>query len=294
MIYLILCIVCTGLLVFMFKVFDHFKIAVLPAIVFNYIVCVVCGFLNSTFSPLEIVQQAFHSNWLWLSALLGFAFIYIFVLISKTALQFGVSTASVAMKLGLVVPVLLAFTIYGEQVTLLKILGILCAFAAVVLSSLKEGEEHHESGNSKMLYLLPAVVFIGSGLCDSAVQFSDKFYFQHGGSEPFVLFIFLFAGIGGMIMLAKQLFQNEVRFQWNQVVGGIALGIPNYGSLLFLLKALNVTPGGSSVVFPISNIATVAFSTFLSVLFFKEKLSKLNLLGLGFSALCIVLIALSK
>jgi hypothetical protein len=38
------------------------------------------------------------------------------------------------------------------------------------------------------------------------------------------------------------------------------------------MKALDKVEGGSSVVFPVTNIATVAGSTLLSVIFFREHL----------------------
>jgi multidrug transporter EmrE-like cation transporter len=60
------------------------------------------------------------------------------------------------------------------------------------------------------------------------------------------------------------------------------------------MKALDKVEGGSSVVFPVTNIATVAGSTLLSVIFFREHLNKFNRLGLVFACLCIVFIYLLK
>ena len=91
-------------------------------------------------------------------------------------------------------------------------------------------------------------------------------------------------------MVAK----GNIKLSWKQVAGGIALGIPNYGSLLFLMKALDNVEGGSSVVFPVNNIATVAGSTLLAVIFYREHLNKWNRLGLVFAGLCIVFIYLLK
>ncbi|MFN8310379.1 MAG: EamA family transporter [Chitinophagales bacterium] len=293
MIALILCIACTSLLVFMFKVFEHFKIDVFPAIVFNYLTCVICGFIDSGTSAVALTQQSAHSNWFWLAIVMGFSFINIFSLTSETALLLGVSTASVAMKLGLVIPVFLAFAFYGEPLTGLKIIGILLAVVAVVLSSIKEQEHAHQK-RTTWTTILPIIVFVGSGLCDSGAQLGEKKYFPHGGSQPFVLFIFLFAFVTGTIYLIYSLAKGKVQLRWNQVVGGIALGIPNYGSLLFLLRALNEVKGGSSVVFPISNIAAVAGSTLLSILFFKERLSRLNWLGMLAALGCIAVMAVAS
>lgn len=293
MIYLILCIICSSLLVFMFRVFDHFKIEAYPAIVVNYFTCVVCGFIASSQSPAHILSESAHAEWLWLGVLMGVGFIHIFVLTGSTAVKFGVSTASVAMKLGLVLPVFLAFIIYHEEVTWYKVAGIICALIAVVLSSQKDEAVHHDKVKGFAL-LMPVIVFVGSGLCDSGAQLGDKKYFSHGGSDYFVLIVFLFAALTGLSYLTFYLIRGSIKLHWKQLAGGIALGIPNYGSLLFLMKALDHVEGGSSVVFPVTNIATVAGSTLLSVLIFREHLNRANWLGMAFAGLCIVFIYLPQ
>ena len=293
MIYLLLCIVCSSLLVFMFRVFDHYKIDVFPAIVFNYLTCVTCGFIASQQSPIQVLSISAHSPWLWLAVGMGVLFIHIFVLTGNTALKFGVSTASVAMKLGLVMPVFLAFVIYHEPITWYKVAGIICALVAVVLSSQKDEVVHHDKVKGFAL-LLPVVVFIGSGFCDSGAQLGDKLYFSNASSEYFVLIIFLFAALTGITYLTWMIIRGSVKLHWKQVIGGIALGIPNYGSLLFLMKSLDHVPGGSSVVFPVTNIATVAGSTLLSVVIFREHLNRPNRLGLVFAGLCIAFIYLPQ
>jgi drug/metabolite transporter (DMT)-like permease len=293
MIYLILCVICSSLLVFMFRVFDYYQIAAYPAIVFNYLTCIACGLIVSGHSPSLICSRSLHADWLWLAAVMGVAYIHLFVLTGSTAVRFGVSTASVAMKLGLVIPVMLAFFIYHEQVTWYKIAGILCALVAVVLSAQKEGAADRKPIGG-LAMLLPLIVFIGNGLCDSGAQLSDKKYFPHGGADDFVLVVFLCAAVTGIIYLTVYVIRGTIRLQWNQVLGGIALGIPNYGSLLFLMKALDHVEGGSSVVFPVVNIATVAGSTLLSVLIFREYMNRSNRLGLLFAALCIGFIYLPQ
>ena len=295
MIYLLLCVLCSSLLVFMFKVFDHMRIEAYPAIVFNYLVCVICGLLNSSVGAAQIASDSYHAHWLWLAVLMGFLFIHIFSLTGLTALRFGVSTASVAMKLGLVVPVIMAFAIYHEELTWYKVAGIACAIIAVVLSSQKDEVPgtHHEQLKGAAL-LLPVMVFVGSGLCDCGAQLGNKIYFPTGGADYFVLDIFFFAALTGIGYLAHMIWSRKIKLSWKQVAGGIALGIPNYGSMLFLMKALDHVEGGSSVVFPVNNIAIVAGSTLLSVIFYREHLNKYNKLGLAFAGLCVIFIYLPK
>src|SRR4051812_9217330 len=114
MIYLFLSIVCTALLILAFKIFERRGIPVFHAIVYNYLSATICAVMFLPDKSRLLSGQVLSSTWLPLSLVLGSMFIIIFNLISVTTVKYGVSTASVAMKLGLVFPVLLAFTMYGE------------------------------------------------------------------------------------------------------------------------------------------------------------------------------------
>ncbi len=71
------------------------------------------------------------------------------------------------------------------------------------------------------------------------------------------------------------------------------LGLVNFGSIYFLVQALKVTGMDSSVFFPLNNIGIVVLSTALSVLIFKESLSKVNIAGILLSVVALVVLMLS-
>ncbi|HLP51284.1 MAG TPA: DMT family transporter [Chitinophagales bacterium] len=292
MIFLLLSIFCTALLILAFKLFDRYNIPVFQAIVYNYLSATACAFIFLPDKSSVLSGAVFSSPWLWLSLGLGSMFIFIFNLTSLTTVKYGVSTASVAMKLGLVFPVLLAFTIYGEEFNWIKLLGILFAFVAVILSSLKE--EPKSPTHKSSFAILPIIVFVGSGACDSLTQYANKTYLANTGMEEFSLFLFVAASIAGTGVFIYQLIADKAMFNSRSLVGGILLGIANYFSFLFLLKALATISWGSSVVFPVSNLGTVLLASLAGVVLFKEKISKINLLGLAFAVLSIILIILSS
>ena len=66
---------------------------------------------------------------------------------------------------------------------------------------------------------------------------------------------------------------------------GILLGVPNYFSCRFLLKALNSVP--AVIAFPTFSVSAVVIVTLAGLLVFKEKLSKKQWIALG-----IILVAL--
>lgn len=62
---------------------------------------------------------------------------------------------------------------------------------------------------------------------------------------------------------------------------GIILGAANFGSLYFLIAALNHAKLDSFLVFAVNNMSIVALSALLGTLLFKEKLYKINFAGIA-------------
>lgn len=284
MIWLTLSILSSASLLLFFKLFEKYKVDTFPAIVVNYLTCVLVGLpLVQSF---DIDFQA-AKLWLPLAILLGSLFISLFFLIGITTQKMGVSVATISMKLGYIMPIILAFTLYGETVNSVKIAGISLTLLAVIFTSIKNKKDNPEV--SAGLVLFPMIIFIGSGICDSIVQFTENRYFSSGGFEMFSIIIF---GTAFTIGFSVVLFKFGLKaFTARNIIGGFSLGIPNYFSIYFLFKALNVERFESSVVFPINNIGIVLTSTLLAVILFSERLSKINLLGFGFAILSIILMA---
>jgi drug/metabolite transporter (DMT)-like permease len=227
-----------------------------------------------------------NTSWVGYAFLLGAIFISIFFLTSQTARYFGASTAAVSMKLGLVFPIMLSAIVYHETFGFLKIAGLVFALIAVVLTSWKNNSNSYS--RNKLIIILPAIVFVGSGLCDSMVQFMQKTFVSDADSPVFTFSLFLAALVAGFSVLIMSLFRRKPGVGVKELIGGIALGIPNYFSIYFLLKALNQSGLESSAIFPVVNIGTVAAATIFSIIYFKEKLSIINWLGLAFAGIGII------
>jgi len=293
MLFLVLSIICTAALILFFKVFERNDVPVLPAIVVNYWTAAFCAFIFLPNHELFFNGSFFTQDWFLISAVLGALFFTIFSLVSISAIRIGISATSVPYKLGLVFPVIFAFAFYKEDFNWWKIAGIVIAFAAVILSSLKK-DEGESKAKSKWIYFLPFIIFIGSGACDSLTQFANKKYLMHEGMEAFTFFIFVFAALAGTLAFIWQLAKGKVTLSTKSITGGIAMGIPNYLSFLLLLKALATLSWDSSVIFPLNNLGTVAIATIVSFVAFKEKISKVNTVGLLLAIISIIFIVLSN
>ena len=291
MLYIILTIVISVLLLIILKAFQKYEVNSLIAIVVNYITAGLTGilFLNSDINYAAI----FESQWIYICVPLGVLFISIFYLIAQTAQRISISTASVSNKMSVIMPVLFSIIFLDQQLSFLKIIGIILALAAVYLST-------HSSTKKSLtnsLIWLPLLVFIGSGFIDIAINASNAFYI-HSKDESawFSICTFLSAFVIGIIVLIylvavkKSLSIKEI-IKPKNIIAGVLLGIPNYFSIFFIFKSLDAKVLQSAQLFPVLNLSNVALSAFLGWLIFKEKLSPLNLVGIILAIVSILLIS---
>ncbi|MEP2935062.1 MAG: EamA family transporter [Gilvibacter sp.] len=289
MMYLILSIVSSTGILIVFKLFKRFNIDRLQAIVVNYIVACLCGFIAFD-GPLSI-QQISQADWFLPTAALGALFILIFYLMALTTQRAGLSVTSVAVKMSLVIPILFGLLFYKESANALKVIGIVLALVAVYLTSSRKEEGKQVTGASVLV--LPLLVFLGSGIIDTSIKFLEDSYVGEGEVPLFSSTVFGAAASLGILFLIVGKLRGKVTFAWRNILGGIALGIPNYFSIYFLVQALRIPSLESSTVFTINNVAIVLFSTLVGISLFKEKLSPKNWFGILLAVVSIVLVAIA-
>ncbi|WP_370624063.1 EamA/RhaT family transporter [Tenacibaculum sp. AHE15PA] len=275
----------SSLIFVIFKLFDVFKINTSQAIVVNYIIALSFGLFTSKVS-LSIAQIP-EEPWFLGAFCLGFLFITIFNVMGITAQKNGLSVASVAGKMSVVIPVVAGVFIYKESVGFVKISGILMALVAVYLSSAKSDISPVKFKN--LIY--PLLLFIGSGTIDAGLKYTETTYVSEGAVPMFLATIFGCAFLLGCLFMITQILKGSFKFQSKNILGGIALGIPNYYSMEFLLKALQTEGLESSTLFTINNVSIVILTTVFALAFFKEKLIKKNWIGIGLAVISILLVA---
>lgn len=285
MIYLALSILFSSLNLWIFKIFEQQKINNLQAIVFNYFTCVFVGLLLSDVSivPSEIVGK----SWFLLSIALGILFIVGFNLIAATTQKAGVSIASVSSKVSMILPIIIAVSFYGDSFSIVKLIGITIAFISIIFTSIKSSDDLK---NLKSVFLLPFLVWLSSALIEVILDYVERFAITPEVYPMFLIINFGLAGVLGLIYLVFSSIKNKQSITAKNLIAGLVLGVPNYFSIYFLLYALNQGSMGSSAIFPLNNIGIVLLSIFGSILFFKEKLTKYNWIGVGLAVLAIILI----
>ncbi|MDG1246247.1 MAG: DMT family transporter [Polaribacter sp.] len=286
MIYLLLSILfSTGLFV-IFKYFGIYKIDTLKAIFVNYIVAFIMGVVlaDGAVSLSEIPKQPWFLGALFLGAL----FVSIFFVMATTAQRNGVSVASVAGKMSVVVPVLFGTFLYNESVTILKVIGILIALIAVYLASVKN-ETNTKSGG----ILFPVLLFFGSGVIDTTLKYVEVNFVLQKDVSLFSGSLFGIAAVFAATILLIQQIKKKASFGIKNIIAGFVLGVPNYFSIIFLIKALQNEDFESSVLFTVNNVGIVILSTLVGLLIFKETFSLKNKIGVVLAVFGIILVTIA-
>lgn len=283
---LLLVILLNTYIFILFKLFGNYGVNSLQAISINYLVCVLTGLAvhgKDVCTPCMVNEP-----WFTAGVLMGVYFIFLFNLLSYSTVNQGITSTTIANKLSLVIPVVFSWWLYSENLGMLKLAGILLAIPAVYFASSKKNEVNRSN------LLIVISVFVFSGLMDTAIKYvQHTLLYGHEAQAGFTIVTFGVAGIVGTLIALVRIITGKDRFVFKNLIGGIALGIPNYFAIYYLIRLFDANLMPSSSIIPILNIGIV-FSTAIAAIFvFKEHAGKQRVAGIILSLLSIVLIALS-
>ncbi len=277
MIFLILSIISTVVLFLLFKEFQKQNIDTAEAITFNYIFGSLIAYL---FYPVKSnISDIIYADWILPAIILGVLFVIMFNVMAMTTQKLGISIASTAAKMSLIIPVILTYLLQENiNLSYLKLSGILLGLISVYFTFKKD---YNISSSLKIAIIL----FFGAGILDSSLDIiRNKYLYSDNDFLLFIITVFFIAFISGLIKIIA----TKKHIKTKNIIAGIALAIPNYFSIYFVLKSLEIL--GAIIVFPILNIGVVLASSILSWLFYKEHISKINWLGIILACLSIFLI----
>jgi drug/metabolite transporter (DMT)-like permease len=291
-IYLVLSIICSVLIGFVFKLYPRFGVDTFQAIVFNYFTCVLCATVHKSEFPIK--AASFQEPWMPFALFLGFVFITGFNGAALTVKYFGLTISQIMQKMSILMTVPFAILWYNESAGWIKIMGILLALVAIILVNLKEKTPENTLETTKKatwIILIPFITWILAGIIEVVfvkVQNEKMIAF---GDVSFISTVFCTAGVLGFLYCIWAWVTGKFSFSWRNVLGGIVLGIPNYGSMLFILLALGSGLEGS-FFFPVCNIGIILLTTFSAVFLFDERLAKINWVGIALAVLSILCLGL--
>ncbi len=237
-------------------------------------------------NPINFLE-IFKQQWLLPAIFIGVFFIVMFYVIALSSQKVGVTVTTVSSKMAVIIPILFSILYYNEEINRFKIIGIILAVIAVVLTIYKK----KNNNINKKLILLPIILFFGMGLVDLFVKFSQQEYVDNDLTPLFSAILFMTAGITGIL---TGIFNKKVIRSFKNInvyLFGILLGFTNFGTIYFIIKALNSNIFDSSILFGINNIGIVGLSVIIGLLVFKEKMSTINWIGIFISFLAIIILS---
>lgn len=266
MVFLCLAILSTCAVSLLMRISANKVTAKLSMLGVNYMVC---SLLSAAYAGFDVVcpDVPGFSTTVALGIVGGILYLAAFILLQWNTVKNGVVLSSVFMKLGLLVPVTISVLFFHELPTLFQILGFGVAVLAIVLINAKEG---NQAGRFHWELLLLLLTGGGSNAM-------SKIFEVLGSAALSSQFLFYIFAVALVLCVALVLYKKERPGVW-ELVFGAAIGIPNFFSSKFLLRSLTDLP--AVVVYPSFSIAAMLLTTLAGVLFFKERLGKLQWLAM--------------
>jgi hypothetical protein len=283
MIYVLLSVVCSVLVSVLLKLARRAEVDVGQAIAWNYVVtsALTALLLQPTLASLREPGVP----WLALAAL-GILLPTIFLALAASVRHAGIVRSDAAQRLSLLLSLLAAFALFGEQLTAFKSLGIALGLLALLCMVWRSGHGAAERGAAGWLY--PLLVFGGFGAIDILFKRVALAGVPLGASLQAMFALAL------LVAFAMQLWrrvQGQTRFTTRSALAGLLLGLANFGNILFYLRGHRALPQHPSLVFASMNLGVVALGALVGLLVFRERLSRFNLAGVALALVAIGVIA---
>ncbi len=190
----------------------------------------------------------------------------------------GIGITSAFMQMGVMIPVIVSFTAWGERMSPFQWGALALLPVAVVLM--------RPAGGHKKLTLKGDLILIGGMLSAGAVGTVHTACTQYAptGCLPVYQFaLFAAAAIGIVVYVAVRRLPYDRRI----VALGTVLGVVNVMATLFVLLALSVM--AAVVVFPVSSSITISLSVILGYLLWKERVTARQIVGVAVAIGVVVL-----
>lgn len=286
MIFIFLSVCCSVFVSVLLKLSRRYQIDATQAIAWNYLSA---GILCWLFYRPEILSLNYSEAPYPIYILLGILLPGLFVLLAASIRYSGIVRTDVAQRLSLFIPVLAAFLLFKEVPSVIKSAGIAVGFAAI-LFSIPWQKEKNQKANAGWIYLIS--VFLGLGIIDILFkQIAQNKIIPYTSS---LLLVFILAFVISMIALLYLFASRKAKFEWINLICGLILGMANFGNILFYIKAHQTLASQPSVVFSAMNIGVIILGSMVGILIFREKLSRLNYVGIALAVTSIVLVVISQ
>jgi drug/metabolite transporter (DMT)-like permease len=269
MIYILLAVVFSVTVSVLLKLARRANVDIVQAVATNYIVAaLLAAWLLGATPRAAIEARATYAPLVLLGVLLP----AIFLALARSVRSVGIVRTDVAQRLSLFLSLIAAFAFLGDTLTGAKSLGIAIAFAAVLCVLWRKDRGGVERG----AWSAPLAVFAGFG----AIDICFKLVAQAGA--PFasaLLASFLIAMVLCWIVVAVRAATRAAPVTLRSLGFGALLGAANFANILFYVRGHQALPKDPSLVFASMNVGVVVLGALVGALGFRERLARVNWLG---------------
>lgn len=276
MVYLLLAIASSALVSIIMRLSTDRVKQNIGMLAMNYLTCLILAVAYTGFGALTLHPSSLPAT-IGMGAIHGALYLASFVLLQINVQKNGVVLSATFMKLGLLVPIAVSVLFFGEKPTVSQIIGFIAALAAIIL--INRGKDSGAVRSRAGLLLL----LIGGGCADVMAKVFEELGDKASGDQ-FLLFTFTAA----LLLCLALMLHKKQRPGAAEVLWGFLIGIPNFFSAKFLLRALDSV--SAVIAYPTYSAATLLVITLSGVLLFREKLGRQQWAALGIilAALCLL------
>ena len=282
MLFLILSILCSVIVGVIFKITRKYNSNPSQIVAFNYVTALILCYFTFTPNLTEVNVNAPWNIYIAIGVLLPILFLFLVASIK----HMGIVKTDAAQRLSLFIPILAAWFIFKEEFNAYKVIGLVIGFLALLFILRKQSE------NAENKWIYPAVVLIGFGIID--ILFKQIALYTTLPYPTSLFVVFCIALAVAILISVYELGIKNVKLEPKNILFGALVGIFNFGNILFYLKAHKAFAENPSTVFAGMNMGVIILGSVIGLLFFKEKLSKINFIGIFLALISIVFIVISQ
>ena len=231
---------------------------------------------------------SFEVSVLWYSLLFGLCYTICMVGVIY-ALKYGPAVlTTLFISLSLIVTVIWGFVFWDVALNILVVIGLVLVVAAIFLCLNTDNKEKKSFSWKWLFFALMAS--LGNAGC-AIVQRTQQVRFNgmHGN-----MMMFFAVGISFLTCLILYLRSNKKdsvilikRTGWIPVVAGLCNVMLNL--FIMLLATTTLSP---SLIYPVIGVGALMVVTLISLFYFKEKMTKMQWLGIAFGSIAVALLSI--
>lgn len=269
--YLIFAVLCSVAVSVFLKIARKKHIQIAQAIAVNYIIAILMTWF--------VLQPSLKNTTEYLASAsifmaLGVLLPSVFIVMARAVERAGIVKSDAAQRLSLFIPIVWALVFFGEVLTPARGLGVVLAFVALLCLLYKPSIQKF-SPNTKGIATSLFGVWLGYGVID--ILFKQLAKLDKTAFAGNLLVAFILAGI----LMFAYLLLKRTNWQLKSLLAGIVLGILNFGNILFYMRAHQTFKDNPTLVFAGMNMGVIALGTLVGAWAFREKISRVNALGIG-------------